>query len=264
MLKSSDMDKNTLLSSALVLLSVGSSLAAPPAPTAKPAAKPAPKPAAPKPAEMPKGCSPMESGFVMQPTEVALKCDETWDKCESDIPLRAKNCTGEFQSVYRMEMYEKGRRSLELEFDPAPIVPNGSVWKEAIPWTSPGELEVVIYFRAPGSTSEQSVRSAIHIANKALAQAKEACEKCSGVWGRYGVNHNQGCNCKTTDAGKECHDGDECQGLCLFRRYDNEAREEGVCSETQRMSGCHAVVMKGQSQLKPRIPPPKKLPTCLD
>ena len=264
MLKSSDMDKNTLLSSALVLLSVGSSIAAPPAPTAKPAAKPAPKPAAPKPAEMPKGCSPMESGFVMQPAEVALKCDETWDKCESDIPLRAKNCTGEFQSVYRMEMYEKGRRSLELEFDPAPIVPNGSVWKEAIPWTSPGELEVVIYFRAPGSTSEQSVRSAIHIANKALAQAKEACEKCSGVWGRYGVNHNQGCNCKTTDAGKECHDGDECQGLCLFRRYDNEAREEGVCSETQRMSGCHAVVMKGQSQLKPRIPPPKKLPTCLD
>ena len=69
---------------------------------------------------------------------------------------------------------------------------------------------------------------------------------------------------QTTDAGKECHDGDECQGLCLFRRYDNEAREEGVCSETQRMSGCHAVVMKGQSQLKPRIPPPKKLPTCLD
>lgn len=200
----------------------------------------------------------------MVPFDVSLKCDQTFDKCESDIPLAAKNCTGEFQSVFRLEIYDKGRRSLELEFDPAPIVPNGSSWKEFIPWTTPGDLEAVVYYRSPGSTGEQSVRSKIIVANKVLSAAKAACDKCNGVWGRYGVNHYQGCNCKTTDAGKVCRDGDECQGLCLFRRYDEEAREEGVCSDQQRMTGCIAVVMKGQSQLKPRIPPPKKLPTCLD
>lgn len=230
--------------------------------TVPPRATPPKAPA--KPAELHRGCSPTETGFLMAPMEVALKCDQNWEKCESDIPLVAKNCTGEFQSVYRLEMYEKGRRSLELEFDPAPIVPNGAHWKEAIPWTTPGELEAVVFFRAPGTNGQQSVRASIVIANKALAHAKAACDKCSGTWARYGVNHTWGCNCKTTDAGKVCNDGNDCQGLCLFRRYDGEAREEGVCSETQRMSGCHSIVMKGQSELKPRIPPPKKLPTCLD
>ncbi|MBL9042785.1 MAG: hypothetical protein JNM83_14345 [Myxococcales bacterium] len=248
-------------------------LAAPPAPAPRPvvgkpaASKPVgtkPQDTARKPEPPKSGCSPLESGFVMTPVDVALKCDESWEKCESDIPLRAKNCTGEFQSIYRLEMYESGRRSLELEFDPAPIVPNGGSWKEAIPWTTPGDLEAVVFFRAPGSTSEQSVRGTVKIANKGLAAAKAACEKCSGVWGRYGVNRQQGCNCKTTDAGKVCIDGDDCEGLCLFRRYDDQAREEGVCSEQQRMTGCISIVMKGQSQLKPRIPPPKKLPTCLD
>lgn len=266
------MDKTSLLSFTIpVLLSVSTALAAPPAATPRPpVGRPAAKPPVKKPVDVnrtpepPKGCSPMESGFVMTPIEVSLKCDETWDKCESDIPLRAKNCTGEFQSIYRLEMFENGRRSLELEFDPAPVVGNGTTWKEAIPWTTPGELEAVVYFRPPGATGEQSVRGSIKIANKGLSAAKEACEKCSGVWGRYGVNRYQGCNCKTTDAGKVCNDGDDCQGLCLFRRYDDQAREEGVCSEQQRMTGCVPVVMKGQSQLKPRIPPPKKLPTCLD
>jgi hypothetical protein len=276
MLISSDMDKTSLWSFAVpVLLSLPlpCAVAAPPAPAPRPVVG---KPAASKPVgtkpqdparkpEPPKaGCSPQESGFVMTPVDVALKCDESWEKCESDIPLRAKNCTGEFQSIYRLEMYESGRRSLELEFDPAPIVPNGASWKELIPWTTPGDLEAVVFFRAPGSTSEQSVRGTIKIANKGLAAAKTACEKCSGVWGRYGVNRQQGCNCKTNDAGKVCIDGDDCEGLCLFRRYDDQAREEGVCSEQQRMTGCISIVMKGQSQLKPRIPPPKKLPTCLD
>ena len=276
MLISSDMDKTSLWSFAVpVLLSLPlpCALAAPPAPASRPvvgkpaAGKPVgtkPQDAARKPEPPKAGCSPHESGFVMTPVDVALKCDESWEKCESDIPLRAKNCTGEFQSIYRLEMYESGRRSLELEFDPAPIVPSGASWKELIPWTTPGDLEAVVFFRAPGSTSEQSVRGTIKIANKGLAAAKTACEKCSGVWGRYGVNRQQGCNCKTTDAGKVCIDGDDCEGLCLFRRYDDQAREEGVCSEQQRMTGCISIVMKGQSQLKPRIPPPKKLPTCLD
>jgi len=267
------MDKTSLLAFAVpVLLPLSLAIGAPPAPAPRPVTKPAAaKPAVAKTAESARKpeptkltCSPMESGFVMQPIEVALKCDDSWEKCESDIPLRAKNCTGEFQSVYRLEMYENGRRSLELEFDPAPIVGTAGTWKEEIPWTTPGELEAVVFFHPPGSSGEQSVRGAIKIANKGLATAKAACEKCNGVWGRYGVNRNQGCNCKTTDAGKVCNDGDDCQGLCLFRRYDNEAREEGVCSEQQRMTGCIPIVMKGQSQLKPRIPPPKKLPTCLD
>lgn len=272
-LNSCDMDKTSLLSFAVpVLLPLSVALAAPVAPSprpvvAKPAAKsPGTKPSEPvrKPEPPKSACSPMDSGFVMQPIEVSLKCDESWEKCESDIPLRAKNCTGEFQSVYRLEMYENGRRSLELEFDPAPVVGNGTTWKEMIPWTTQGDLEAVVFFRPPGSSGEQSVRGSIKIANKGLSSAKAACEQCSGVWGRYGVNRIQGCNCKTTDAGKVCNDGDDCQGLCLFRRYDDQAREEGVCSEQQRMTGCISIVMKGQSQLKPRIPPPKKLPTCLD
>ena len=133
-----------------------------------------------------------------------------------------------------------------------------------MPWNTPGDLEAVVYYHPPGQSGDFTARGPVKIVNRALQAAKDACTKCEGTWGRYGVNKYQGCNCKMPDAGKLCHDGDECQGYCLFRRYDSDAREEGECSETQRLQGCLGIILKGQSKVEPRRPPPRKQSTCFD
>jgi hypothetical protein len=241
---------------------------------AKPAVKPTPKvpgkgPATatpPAPAATAKAsCQGSEGQVSLLPAEGDIKCNEEFEDCDGKIELVANNCTGEFQSFYKLELYEGGRRQQILEFDPAGLAsPGGGRWKETIPWTTPGELEAVVYYHPPGQSGEFSVRGPVKVINRALNAAKEACVKCEGTWGRFGVNKFQGCNCKMPDAGKTCYDGDECQGYCLFRRYDSEAREEGECSETQRIQGCVGIIFKGQSKVEPRRPPPRKQATCMD
>lgn len=239
---------------------IPSAVAAPPG---RGGTKAAPK-AAPKPAPKPSACKPGDPPVVLMPVDVDLKCNEAFQNCDSEIPLVARNCTGAFQGFFKLEMFENGRRSLVLEFDPAPIVGPEGIWKESVPWTTPGELEAVVYFHPPGETGEQAARAQVKVANRKLVAAKAACEKCKGVWGRFGVNKYESCNCQTADAGKECRDGNECEGECIYVRHDSEGREVGVCSPESKLKGCVQIVMKGQSQLKPKIPPPRKIPTCFD
>jgi hypothetical protein len=251
--------------------------AAPPAgakPTAKPtgkasgsgakgAAKPVAPPAPSGPAKA--SCTGIEGQVVLLPAEADVRCNAEFEQCEGKLELTATNCTGEFQSFYKVEIFEGGRRQQVVEFDPAGIgSPNGGQWKDSVVWTTPGELEAVVYYHPPGQSGDLSARAKIVAINRALAAAKEACVKCEGTWGRYGVNKFEGCNCKMPDAGKTCYDGDECGGYCLFRRYDSEAREEGECSETQRVTGCVGIIYKGASKVPPRKPPPRKQPTCMD
>lgn len=210
-------------------------------------------------------CQGSEGQVVLTPAEGEIKCNEEFEDCEGKFELSATNCTGEFQSFYKLEIFEGGRCQQVLEFDPAGIAsPGGGRWKESVPWSTPGELEAVVYYHPPGQSGDFSARGPLKVLNRALQAAKDACVKCEGTWGRYGVNKYQSCNCKMPDAGKTCYDGDECQGLCLFRRYDSDAREEGECSETQRVQGCVGIILKGQSKVEPRRPPPRKQSTCFD
>lgn len=214
-------------------------------------------------AAAPKKCAPGESSVKVAPLELKLKCKEGFHECETDIPLKAQNCTGGFLEFTKLEMYEHDRRSMVLEFSPAAIVPPGASWKEQVPWTTPGDVEAVVYFRPSGTTDTDAARAQVKVINKGLDEAKKACDRCSGTWGKYGINQNEGCNCKSPDAGKLCHDGDECKGECLFFQYDGSGREVGKCSDYQRLSGCLEIVAKGASKLPVKLPPPRKLPTCL-
>lgn len=231
---------------------------------AKPAAKPAPAPK-PLPPPAPPACSPGEFGLTLLETESDIQCDSEWNNCSGEIQVAARNCTSEFQSLVRVEIYEGSRRSQVLEFSPAPIVGPQSVVREGIPWGVPADLEVEVFFRPPGQKDgEQSARGRVHVTHKALAAAQAQCQSCQGTWGRFGVNKVAGCNCKTKDSGKECVDGEECEGYCMFVRYDTSGREHGLCSETTKLTGCHNLIYKGASKEEPVVPPPRKRPTCVD
>lgn len=208
-------------------------------------------------------CPPGETTVKVTPLELKLKCKDGFHECEADIPLKAKNCTGGFLEFTKLEMYEHDRRSLVLEFSPASIVPPGATWKEQVPWTTAGEVEAVVYFRPSGGSDTDAARAQVKVVNRALDDAKKSCERCSGTWGKYGINQNEGCNCKSPDADKTCYDGDECKGQCLFMQYDGRGREVGKCSDHERLSGCLEIVAKGASKFPVRLPPPRKLPTCL-
>jgi hypothetical protein len=45
---------------------------------------------------------------------------------------------------------------------------------------------------------------------------KEACDACQGLWAAHGIEPEETCICKTNDEGRECLDGNECQGECLL------------------------------------------------
>lgn len=198
-------------------------------------------------------------------TDVKLKCDAGHKNCDGEIPVRAKNCSQDFLEVVQLEMYESDRRSFSIDYKPASVVPPGQVWQEKVPWTTSGDVEAVVYFRPTGQreTSPEAARAKLQVSNPALDAAKRACEKCNGTWGAFGVGKTPACNCKTRDAGKTCHDGNDCQGFCMFSHYDAEGHEYGKCSDSDKLSGCFEIVDKGASKRPVKKPPPRKLATCL-
>ena len=98
---------------------------------------------------------------------------------------------------------------------------------------------------------------------------KEACRKCRGVWAVHGPDEEESCNCRTTDAGKRCRDGDDCQGMCLAaERPETEVVVAGPpargffvgrCSELMFVLGCNRLIERGSSAQGPvplAEPPP--------
>jgi hypothetical protein len=45
---------------------------------------------------------------------------------------------------------------------------------------------------------------------------QEACDACHGIWAVHGIGPVETCICKTSDEGRDCLDGKDCQGECLL------------------------------------------------
>jgi hypothetical protein len=84
----------------------------------------------------------------------------------------------------------------------------------------------------------------------------EACRACRGEWGVHGLAGVPSCNCRTTDAGKRCTDGNECQGMCVAAPEDPEREVVeagppargffvGRCSELKTVYGCNHLIERG-------------------
>jgi len=48
-----------------------------------------------------------------------------------------------------------------------------------------------------------------------IPQDKATCETQKGEWGRFGLAIKERCNLPTSDAGKTCHNQEECEGACI-------------------------------------------------
>jgi hypothetical protein len=109
----------------------------------------------------------------------------------------------------------------------------------------------------------------------AVPSARDACRACRGLWGVHGLDDKESCNCRTTDAGKRCQDGSDCQGMCIAGKDDPETEVVtpgpprrgffvGRCSELVTVFGCNRVIERGTRARGP-VPldePPQKI--CVD
>jgi hypothetical protein len=92
-------------------------------------------------------------------------------------------------------------------------------------------------------------------------QSEAECRACNGDWGVHGISQIPSCNCRTTDGGKTCRDGADCQGLCIAD--ENPQREVsdagppprgfflGQCSPYKTMYGCFRLLERGAAERGP-------------
>ena len=94
------------------------------------------------------------------------------------------------------------------------------------------------------------------------------CKACNGSYKHHGLVGKEGCICGTKDAWRECRDGLDCEGTCLFERVEIVKPPElgvlvGRCTALKATFGCYEYIPAGASKLSPRLlPRPERV--CVD
>jgi hypothetical protein len=111
---------------------------------------------------------------------------------------------------------------------------------------------------ATGPAADKRALEAARAADR--PQTKEACDACRGEWKRHGLADEEGCRCRTKDAGKACRDGTDCEGQCIAQDTDfvvadkgppPKGHYKGKCSEFDTTFGCMRVIPPGASKRGP-------------
>ncbi len=90
--------------------------------------------------------------------------------------------------------------------------------------------------------------------------SKEACDACHGLWDIHGIGDVETCICPTSDAGKSCTDGQQCEGACIVTDDDFQVVESGNdpkgyyvgrCADYDTTFGCYRDVPPGTLERGP-------------
>ena len=163
------------------------------------------------------------------------------DRCEGETRFHFANCSGGPVRLRSVELIDPGGRArATYGFDHREIAAR-AVWtwkRRAYPEPSQQMVvDIVDSHGVPIEVAEQPVRTSNPTRDAAMA----ACVACDGVWGIPGVIHREACNCRATDAGKECRDADECEGACKFDHWAiSRPAQRGGCIGTGERAVCSA------------------------
>jgi len=102
----------------------------------------------------------------------------------------------------------------------------------------------------------------------------EECRRCRGEWKTHGIADQESCVCRTTDGGKKCRDGADCQGRCIAAPDDPEREVVepgppprgyfvGRCSEVTPVFGCRRFIERGAGQSSGSLDEPPQM-ICAD
>ena len=91
---------------------------------------------------------------------------------------------------------------------------------------------------------------------------KEACDACGGLWDLHGIGEVETCICPTSDAGKSCMDGQQCEGACIVTDDDFQVIEQGPdpkgyyvgrCASYDTTFGCYRDIPPGTLERGPHV-----------
>jgi hypothetical protein len=212
-------------------------------PVVTPAAEPEPVPAG---LDIAVACADMDPAAPVRVRieDAVLECPEgRLESCRGETRFFFANCGDEPVTLRGVELIDHGSHGRVMyDFDNREIAASG-IW----PWTrkvyfdgaSQLKVDVVDSHGAPITVAEKPVRTSHPQRDAAIA----ACVACNGVWGVHGMLPREGCNCQARDAFKNCHDGDECEGACLFDQWQiSQPAQRGGCTGTGKQTVCTARV----------------------
>jgi len=104
-------------------------------------------------------------------------------------------------------------------------------------------------------------------------RTESECKTCNGAWGVHGLSQKPQCNCRTSDAGKRCRDGVECEALCVAGETPERELTEpgspprgfwvGKCSEFATVFGCYRPIEDGAGAKPVALAEPPQM-ICVD
>lgn len=98
--------------------------------------------------------------------------------------------------------------------------------------------------------SEKPVVEEMTLSERAYSlKTRESCEAENGTWQRVGLAGRLSCILPTTDAGKACTDGSQCQVTCMLkeRNIAPGTAVTGQCHDSTQRFGCRAYVSGGKA-----------------
>lgn len=170
-----------------------------------------------------------------------LVCSDGHRACRAYLEVVVRNCTKAAVALQKIVVKDIGLDQGEAWVEARGVVlSRGEAWRH--------ELTTVIartysVYALVGSV-EAPTQSQAHqftIENPARRRAMAACEACHGHWGSHGILNREGCICGTSDGGKPCSDGRDCEGMCL-------ADDDGAwCATRVTTFGCRRHLPDGWS-----------------
>ena len=172
-----------------------------------------------------------------EPVEVTRK--DRYARYQTRLPLEVCFNGDGAVSVVRMSVGRlDGRPRVIYEWNEPQRLENGGCLEKALDYceTREGDHVATVLVKSEGGGEFYPVARVFRVQNSDLARRLAECEACNGEWGRHGMMGWEGCVCRTSDQGKKCYDGRDCEGRCLFKQYElvQEAQsircdDHGVC-----------------------------------
>jgi hypothetical protein len=187
--------------------------------------------------------------------------------CRATIAIELVNCTNESVVFEPLTLHRVDATAEKpVRYAPRPPVTPRSSRVDELTVQISGAYEIVLGTIAENYTDRLPTMT-VDIDNR---RERAACAECDGHWGRYGMSDHERCACRTKDAGKVCHDGDECQSGCLAEALEwverpsdtrnanggryitmGVKRRVGHCNTSTDRSGCHDWIPVGASREPP-------------
>ncbi|MBI5489157.1 MAG: hypothetical protein HY905_17610 [Deltaproteobacteria bacterium] len=228
----------------------------------------------PLPVESPEaaGCaeSPPPRAVVRVPPARLTECQDGFAACSGRLTIQVENCGPGSLAIESIVVTNPPPHegTMELTFAPDTTIGVGETLERQgfVAWE--GLHDVQVHVRERGGAPIDLAPVSARVTNPVLAEARAECEACRGVWGRHGLAQSEGCICGTGDEGKECRDGADCEGPCVFERFEEVAPGMGVpvgrCAGSRVLFGCNPLIRDGAGADPPQ-PLPGRAPTiCVD